>query len=78
MQPQVQPREIVPPRSAQGHVMRGEVEEEIQNFLHAVDSYPSRVAKEPGITFQQHLSSVLEPGSDRAGRDRRYTRPRRH
>jgi hypothetical protein len=34
------------------------VEEEIQNFLRAVDSYPARVAKEPRVTFREHLSSI--------------------
>src|ERR1700683_2693550 len=78
MQPQVQPWEIAPPRSADGHIIPVEVEEEIQNFLHAVNSYPSRVAKEPGVTFQQHLSSIFAPGKDRPEADRRDSRPRRH
>jgi len=49
MQCEVEPRVIVP---------AAQVEQEIQNFLEAVDSYPDRVAKEPGITFQQHLASI--------------------
>jgi hypothetical protein len=78
MQPQVQLWDIVPPQGEHGRVISAEVEEEIQNFLHAVKSYPSRVAKEPGITFQKHLSSIFGPNSDTAAGDRRETRPRRH
>lgn len=78
MQPQVQLWDIVPPQVAHGHVISAEVEEEIQHFLQAVKSYPSRVAKEPGITFQQHLSSIFAPGDDKADADRRYARSRRH
>ena len=32
---------------------------EIESFLLAVRSYPDRVAKEPGITFDQHLANVF-------------------
>ena len=31
---------------------------EILRFLRAMDSYPDRFAKEPGITFEQHLCSL--------------------
>ena len=78
MQPQVQLWDIVPPQIAHGRVISPEVEEEIQNFLEAVKSYPSRVEKDPGITFQQHLSSIFAPGDDKADADRRYARSRRH
>jgi hypothetical protein len=54
---QLQPQEIVPPRSKQ-------VRQEIQNFLQAVDSYPARVAKEPRISFHQHLCSVFAAARD--------------
>ncbi len=53
----VQPRETVPPRNEQ-------VQMDIQNFLRALDSYPARVAKEPRISFQQHLSSFFAPAHD--------------
>jgi hypothetical protein len=53
MQHHVQPRESVPHRNAQAS-------EEIQTFLRAVDSYPDRVAKEPGVTFRRHLASLFE------------------
>jgi|HubBroStandDraft_4_1064222.scaffolds.fasta_scaffold338570_1 hypothetical protein len=78
MQPQVQLWDIVPPQIAHGRVISPEVEEEIQNFLEAVKSYPSRAAKEPGITFQQHLSSIFAPSDHRAQANRRDARPRRH
>jgi hypothetical protein len=48
----IQPSEVTPPRHEQ-------VQAEIQSFLQAVDSYPARVAKQPGLTFQQHLSQVF-------------------
>jgi hypothetical protein len=55
MQHHVQPRASAPPRSEQ-------VQEEIQNFLRAIDSYPNRFAKEPRISFQRHLRSFFSPG----------------
>jgi len=66
MQYAVQPRRSAPPRNKQ-------VQEEIQNFLRALDSYPARVAKEPRVSFQQHLCSIFA-GSDYAGRDHRARR----
>jgi hypothetical protein len=35
---------------------------EIQIFLEALQSYPDRAAREPNITFEQHLSSLVAPG----------------
>lgn len=37
-----------------------QVQQEIHNFLQALDSYPARAAKEPRITFHEHLCTVLE------------------
>ncbi len=55
----VQPRETVQPRNERARL-------EIQNFLHALDSYPARAVKEPRISFQQHLSAVsVSPHDDR-------------
>jgi hypothetical protein len=54
MQHHVQPRESIPHRNEQAS-------EEIQTFLRAVDSYPERVAKEPGLSFRRHLASLFEP-----------------
>jgi hypothetical protein len=52
MRNHVQPLASIPPRSEQ-------VRREIQEFLRAVDSYPARVAKEPRVSFQQHLCSIF-------------------
>jgi len=38
--------------------------EEIQKFLRAVDSYPDRVAKEPGLSFRRHLANFFEAQHD--------------
>jgi hypothetical protein len=48
MRHQSQPVKAVPTRQERA-------EQEVQAFLMAVDSYHTRLAKEPGITFQQHL-----------------------
>jgi hypothetical protein len=32
---------------------------EIQSFLRALNSYPDRVARDPNLRFDQHLSSVV-------------------
>ena len=49
----VQPREGEPLCNAQAS-------EEIQKFLRALDSYPDRVAKEPGVSFRRHLFSLFK------------------
>jgi hypothetical protein len=78
MQHEVRPREGAPPRLAQVQGAKREVQEEIQNFLRAVDSYPACVAKEPRISFQQHLCSIFAVRNNEGGRDRRDGSPRRH
>jgi hypothetical protein len=70
MHHQVQPREIAPPRMAQIQGEKREVEKEIQDFLRAVNSYPARVAKEPRISFQQHLCSLFAARNNEGERDR--------
>ncbi len=35
------------------------VQAEIENFLQALDSYPDQAAKEPSLSFQQHLCGFL-------------------
>jgi hypothetical protein len=60
---QIQPREVVSLRTEQ-------VQEEIQSFLEAVDSYPARAAKEPGVSFHQHLRSIFAARNDRRDRPR--------
>jgi hypothetical protein len=56
----IQPREVVVSRNRPVHVVREQVQEEIRNFLQALDSYPARVAKEPRVSFHQHLCSVFD------------------
>jgi hypothetical protein len=36
-----------------------EVQQEIDSFLRAISSYPDRFAREPYLSFQQHLSSIV-------------------
>jgi len=35
------------------------VRSEIQIFLEALDSYPERFANEPGVSFEEHRTSLL-------------------
>jgi len=35
-----------------------DVQQEIDSFLRALSSYPDRFAREPYLSFQQHLSSI--------------------
>jgi len=72
-----QPRESVAPRSGPVPLVRAQVREEIQSFLQALDSYPARVAKEPGVSFQQHLCSLFAAARDDRSDDRRDARLRR-
>jgi hypothetical protein len=34
------------------------VQEEVQNYLIALASYPERFAREPGLSFEQHFFSI--------------------
>jgi hypothetical protein len=36
-----------------------QAQREIDSFLRAVTSYPDRFAREPYLSFQQHLSSIV-------------------
>jgi hypothetical protein len=36
-----------------------DVQQEIDNFLRALSSYPDRFAHKPHLSFQQHLSSIV-------------------
>jgi hypothetical protein len=73
MQYAVQLRQSAPPPPSNKQVQNRQVQEEIQNFLRALDSYPARAAKEPQVSFQQHLSSVFAR-SDNAVRGQRARR----
>lgn len=61
----VQPREGEPLRNEQAS-------EEIQKFLRALDSYPDRVAKEPSLSFQRHLSSLFKTPRQKNDEPRRH------
>jgi hypothetical protein len=54
----IQPRENASSRNDR-------TQQEIQNFLLAVRSYPDRAAKDPGLTFRQHLRTFLAITDDR-------------
>jgi len=49
--------------SADEQVQDEQVQLEIQRFLEALQSYPARAAREPDITFEQHLSALVSTGS---------------
>jgi hypothetical protein len=53
---QVQPRQNVPPEA--------QVHQEIETFLRALDTYPARAAKQPRVTFQEHLCSISAARND--------------
>jgi hypothetical protein len=44
---------------APGTSQEHNVHQEIDNFLRALSSYPDRFAREPDLSFQQHLSSIV-------------------
>lgn len=39
-----------------------QVRMEIQTYLHALDSYPERFARNPSLTFEEYCSSLIPPG----------------
>ena len=49
-----------------------EVRQEIENFLNALSSYPDRFARDPFVSFEEHLFIVTaENEVSAAGDDRR-------
>jgi hypothetical protein len=44
--------------------------EEFQKFILAIESYPERFAKEPGISFRRHLSSLFTSSRNDVGATR--------
>ncbi len=42
-----------------------DAQREIENFLQAVQSYPDRFAREPYLSFQQHLCSIVTEADSR-------------
>jgi hypothetical protein len=41
---------------------RREVQQEIDNYLLALSSYPDRFADDPCVSFEQHLFSMMAAG----------------
>ncbi len=37
-----------------------EVQQEIENFRKALSSYPNQFARDPGLSFEEHLFSLAE------------------
>jgi hypothetical protein len=50
---------------------RREVQQEIDNYLLALSSYPERFANDPYVSFEQHLYSMLAAGHTFRNGDRR-------
>jgi hypothetical protein len=48
--------------------------EKFQKFIRAIETYPERFAKEPGISFRRYLSSMFTTSCD----DEDSDAPRRH
>jgi len=48
-----------------------EVRQEIENFLNALSSYPDRFAREPYVSFEEHLFIVTAENQVTAGVERR-------
>jgi hypothetical protein len=47
-----------------------EVQQEIENFLRALNSYPDEFAHDPRLSFEQHLLSMKEmPPTNGGGED---------
>jgi hypothetical protein len=57
----------------QPRMSNAQVQQEIHNFLRALDSYPARAAKEPRVSFHQHLCSLF--ATDQNQRESRARRP---
>ncbi len=43
-------------------IRRREVQQEIDNYLLALSSYPERFADDPYVSFEQHLYSMIAAG----------------
>ncbi|MGA7380317.1 MAG: hypothetical protein WBX03_05660 [Terriglobales bacterium] len=48
--------------SAAETLRRQEVQQEIENYLLALSSYPERFADDPYVSFEQHLYSMIAAG----------------
>jgi hypothetical protein len=52
-------------------IRRQEVQQEIDNYLLALSSYPERFADDPYVSFEQHLYSMMAAGHSFKNGDRR-------
>lgn len=52
-------------------IRRQEVQQEIDNYLRALSSYPERFADDPYVSFEQHLYSMMAAGQTCRNSDRR-------
>lgn len=50
---------------------RREVQQEIENYLLALSSYPQRFADDPYVSFEQHLFSMMTAGHTSRSGERR-------
>ena len=50
---------------------RREVQQEIDNYLLALSSYPDRFAHDPCVSFEQHLFSMMAAGHTSRSGERR-------
>jgi len=48
-----------------------QVKQEIENFLNALNSYPDRFAREPRLSFRQHLVNIETASQQLNSRERR-------
>ena len=48
-------------------IRRREVQQEIDNYLMALMSYPERFAQDPCVSFEQHLFSMMAAGQTSRG-----------
>ena len=48
--------------SAAEILRRQEVQQEIENYLLALSSYPERFANDPYVSFEQHLYNMMAAG----------------
>jgi hypothetical protein len=57
--------------SAGESIRRREVQQEIDNYLLALSSYPERFADDPYVSFEQHLFSMMAVGHTSRSGERR-------
>jgi len=55
------------PLSAVAATRQFEVQREIESFLRALSSYPDRFSRDPRLSFEQHLFSIMASEPTSAG-----------